>query len=177
VLISKIKYAVYYLLIQFLPNTKFISMFNCFRIFYVDKILGLVDSEDGAIFENNIYISNGENLKIGKGCHINENVFIQGAVIGDYVMIAPNVSILNSTHSYASVGTPMIKQPIISGVNPIIHDDTWIGRGAIVFPGVEIGVGAIVGAGAVVNKNVKPYSIVGGVPAKFIKMRPGYESS
>ncbi len=65
----------------------------------------------------------------------------------------------------------MILQGEKKGINPIIEDDVWIGRNAIIMPGVRIGKGSIVGAGAVVTKNVEPYSIVGGVPAKLIRKR------
>jgi len=53
----------------------------------------------------------------------------------------------------------------------VIHDDVWIGGGAIILAGITIGQGAVVAAGAVVTKNVEPYTIVGGVPAKRIKER------
>jgi acetyltransferase-like isoleucine patch superfamily enzyme len=174
-MLNKIKYIIYYLVIQWLPNTKYVPVFNRIRIFYADKILGVINSKDGTVFENRVYISNGASVKIGSGCQINEYVFIQGADIGNHVMIAPHVSILNSTHTFDLPNVPMVKQPIKVGINPVVCDDVWLGRGAIVFPGVVVGRGAIVGAGAVVNKDVSPYSIVGGVPAKFIKMRPGHE--
>jgi len=54
---------------------------------------------------------------------------------------------------------------------PIIEDDVWIGRNAVVMPGVRIGQGSIVAAGAIVVKDVMPYSIIGGVPARLIRMR------
>jgi len=60
---------------------------------------------------------------------------------------------------------PEDDQPIV------ISDDVWIGAGAIILSGVNIGRGAIVAAGSVVNKNVPPYAIVGGIPAKVIKYR------
>jgi len=122
-------------------------------------------------FEEGIYIGNGKDVIIGKHCHINENVFIQGAIIGDFVMIAPNVSILNSTHNYTSIDLPMIMQGEEKNMNPTIEDDVWIGRNAVIMQNVIIGKGSIVGAGAIVTKNVEPYSIVGGVPAKLIKKR------
>lgn len=171
-MLSKLKFIIYYLFIQWLPNTKYERFSNFIRVYYVDKVLGLIDSTDGTIFENRVYISNGCNLRIGKGCHINEHVFIQGATIGDHVMIAPYVSILNDSHSFDIDNIPMVKQAKIVNDNPIIGSDVWIGRNAIVLKGVNIGQGAIVGAGAVVTMNVEPYSIVGGVPAKLIKMRP-----
>lgn len=169
---TRLKYAVYYLFIQWLPNTKYLPIFNTIRIFYMDVILDIFDRSEGAIFENRVYISNGENLKIGKGCHINEFVFIQGAIIGDFVMLAPNVSILNDSHTFARRDIPMVKQPKTINDNPVIGNDVWIGRNAIILNGVNIGEGAIIGAGAVVTRDVEPYSVVGGVPAKHIKIRP-----
>jgi acetyltransferase-like isoleucine patch superfamily enzyme len=122
-------------------------------------------------FQDHIYISNAKNVKIGKYCQINENVFIQGANIGDYVMIAPGVTIMNSTHNYDKLDVPMITQGDIKYNNTIIEDDVWIGRNVIIMPGMLIGRGSIIGAGAVVTKNIEPYAVVGGVPAKVIKYR------
>ncbi len=86
-------------------------------------------------------------------------------------MIAPNVSILNSTHKYEQVDIPMIEQGEETNLNPVIEDDVWIGRNVVIMPNIKIGKGSIIGSGAVVTKNVEPYSIVGGVPAKLIKKR------
>lgn len=127
--------------------------------------------DNNSIFEDGIYISDCSNLKIGKFCHINENVFIQGANIGSHVMIAPNVAILNESHEHENLAIPMIMQPTTGKSNPLIGNDVWIGRNAIILPGVIIGEGSIIGAAAVVTRDVPPYSIVGGVPAKIIKTR------
>jgi len=167
----KIKLFVYYVLIAKLPNSRFGSFFNKIRIWYISNILKIMNKDKRNKFQNNIYISNGKNIKIGKECQVNENVFIQGATIGNYVMIAPNVSILNSTHNFDRTDVPMIHQGSVKYNNPIIEDDVWLGRDVVILPGIIIGKGSIVAAGAVVTKNVKPFSIVGGVPAKLIKMR------
>lgn len=127
--------------------------------------------DKNSVFENDVYISNCMNIRIGKHCHINQNVFIQGAVIGDHVMIAANVAIINSIHNYNQVDVPMILQGEREGVNPIIEDDVWIGRNAIIMPGIRIEKGSIVGAGAVVVKDVSSYSVVGGVPARLLRKR------
>jgi acetyltransferase-like isoleucine patch superfamily enzyme len=64
------------------------------------------------------------------------------------------------------------REPHITGIARVfIGDDVWIGQGAMIMPGVKIGVGAVVASGALVNKDVPPYAIVGGVPAKIIRMR------
>ena len=67
-------------------------------------------------------------------------------------------------------GKPIRFQAFESGP-VIIEDDVWLGANVVVLPNVKIGKGAIIGANAVVTKNVAPYSIMGGVPAKFIKYR------
>jgi maltose O-acetyltransferase len=121
-------------------------------------------------FENGVYIGSG-NLTIGKCCHINENVFIQGAEIGNYVMVAPHVAILSRSHNKDRLDIPMIMQGKTEDRPPVIEDDVWIGRNAIVMPGVRIGAGSIVAAGAVVVKDVGRNQIVGGVPAKLIRHR------
>jgi acetyltransferase-like isoleucine patch superfamily enzyme len=167
----KLKLIFYYMIISKFPNSRFGNFFRKIRNWYVCEVLYIMKKDNNNFFEENIYIGNGKNIYIGKHCHINENVFIQGATIGDFVMIAPNVSILNSTHNYQSVEIPMIMQGEEKNLNPVIEDDVWIGRNAVIMPNIKIGKGSIVGAGALVTKDVEPYSIVGGVPAKFIKKR------
>jgi acetyltransferase-like isoleucine patch superfamily enzyme len=94
----------------------------------------------------------------------------ESIAIGRDVMIANAVSIRDTDHAFSRSDMPMSKQ----GVNTspvVIEDDVWIGHGAVVLRGVTIGKGSIVSAGSVVNRNIAPYSIVGGVPAKLIKLR------
>lgn len=103
---------------------------------------------------------------IGPGCNICSQV-----KIGAYTMLANNVSILGGDHYYKKVGVPII----FSGRGEIkatyIGVDCWIGAYSIIMHGVTIGDGSIVAAGSVVTKDVEPYSIYGGVPAKKIKDR------
>lgn len=170
-IMHKLKLIIYYLIVSKLPNSRFGNIFRKIRNWYVCDILQIMQKDSNNYFEENIYIGNGKNIVFGKHCHINENVFIQGANIGNFVMIAPNVSILNSTHNYQNIELPMIMQGEEKSLNPIIEDDVWIGRNAVIMPNIKIGKGSIIGAGAVVTKDVESYSIVGGVPAKLIKKR------
>jgi maltose O-acetyltransferase len=133
--------------------------------------MGIMESDKENYFENKVYIGDATNIKIGSHCHINENVFIQGATIGNYVMLAPGTCILNSTHNIERIDIPMVMQGELKGLNPIIEDDVWIGRNSIILPGIVVKKGSIVAAGAIVTKNVESYSIVGGVPAKLIRKR------
>ena len=99
--------------------------------------------------------------------------------IGSYCSIAPNVRfLLGGEHQLYSVSTYPFKvlcfgesREAGSKGDIIVKDDVWIGEGAIICSGVTIGQGAVIAAGAVVTKDVEPYAIVGGNPAKFIKYR------
>jgi acetyltransferase-like isoleucine patch superfamily enzyme len=118
----------------------------------------------------------GNDVYIGKNCTIQ----VDGS-IGNYVLLGNQVGLVGRwDHDYQAVGSPIRYAPWIgdedySGKGKeryiIIGDDVWIGYGAIVLSGVEIGRGAIVAAGAIVTKNVEPYSIVAGVPAKTMGQR------
>lgn len=98
----------------------------------------------------------------------------QEILIGRSVMIAHAVSIRDTDHVFDELGKPMAQQGIAT-MPVVIEDDVWIGHGATILKGVKIGKGAIVAAGAVVSKDVPPYSIVGGVPAKVIRYRQEVE--
>lgn len=91
--------------------------------------------------------------------------------IGAYSMIANDVSILGDDHIYDKPGVPIIFSGRPKLRETIIGRDCWIGAHCIIMTGVHIGNGAIVAAGSVVTKDVEPYTIVGGIPAKYIKMR------
>ena len=137
----------------------------------MSKVLKVMKWDKHSYFENNIYIGSTKNLKIGKRCEINDHVFIQGAIIGDNVMIAANASLLANMHNHKRTDIPMNLQGKKRGNKVILEDDVWIGRSVIIMPGVRIGKGSIIAAGAVVTKDVPKYSIYGGVPAKLIKKR------
>ena len=118
----------------------------------------------------------GHNVYIGKDVHIEAN-----CEIGDYCLIANRVAIVGRhDHDFSAIGFPVRFAPWVGSKrfpNPHAHDkavigsDVWIGYGAIVLTGVTIGRGSIVATGSVVTKNIAPYSIVAGVPAKVIGQR------
>jgi acetyltransferase-like isoleucine patch superfamily enzyme len=97
-------------------------------------------------------------------------------VIGNNVMFGPEVTIRGGNHRIDIVGKPMIavregeKRPE-DDPGVVIEDDVWIGTRAIILAGVTIGRGAVIAAGALVTKDVPQYAIVGGNPAKLIRMR------
>ena len=98
--------------------------------------------------------------------------------IGSYCSIAPKVNfLLDGEHCYNVFSTYPFKKKFLneketlSKGNIIIDDDVWIGFGATILSGVHIGQGAIIGAKSLITKDIPPYAIVGGVPAKTIKYR------
>lgn len=115
----------------------------------------------------------GEKLEIGDDVGIAANAFIsvRGNVkIGSSTIFGPGVKIFSENHIFEDKSTPIYLQGASrKGVE--IGEDCWIGANAVILDGVKIGKGVVVAAGAVVNKDVDDYSIVGGVPAKVIGTR------
>lgn len=108
------------------------------------------------------------NISIGEDSILGDHIFLDGReklVIGSHVDIASQVMIYNSEHNLESGDFEAIEEPVAIG------DYTFIGPRAIILPGVKVGKGAVVAAGAVVTKDVPEFAIVGGVPAKVIGER------
>ena len=125
-----------------------------------------VNVESGALF------GDGTNIHIGNRSGLGIDSRIYGPVIiGDHVMMGPDVMILTSNHRYDRLDIPMIDQGGTDHRPVMIEDDVWIGSRTIILPGVCVGMGAVIGAGSVVTKNVPAYGIVAGNPAKLIKYR------
>lgn len=116
-------------------------------------------------------ISFSSHFSIGDRSSVGDNAYILGKVtIGKDVMMAANCAFIASNHNTKRLDIPMNQQ---GGTNApiVIGDDVWICYGSIVCAGVTIGNGAIVAAGAVVTKDVPPYAVVGGVPARVLRYR------
>jgi len=114
-------------------------------------------------------LSIGDHVVIGMHSHLIASGSIR---IGSNVMTGPMCYIGGSRHGISRNGIPMIDQDTTTRGPTIIEDDVWLGSSVSVLDGVHIGKGAVVGTGAVVTKDVPPYAIVGGVPAKVIEYRP-----
>lgn len=141
-----------------------------FKAYYFRHKYHLVHLDKTVYFGGKSSISS--DLQAGRYVYIGPRCVISSKVtIGAYTMLANNVYIMGGDHVYNQVGTPII----FSGRDKIrptyIGIDCWIGAHSIVMCGVTIGDGSIIAAGSVVTKNVNPYSIYGGVPAKKIKDR------
>ncbi|ALJ04116.1 transferase [Pseudalgibacter alginicilyticus] len=115
------------------------------------------------------YTSGGVEINVGRNVFINQNCTLYdlgGLEIGDNVMIGPNVSIITSGHPIA----PSQRRKITIGKPIVIERNVWIGAGATIVGGIKIGENSVIGAGSVVTKNVFPNTIVGGNPAKTIRL-------
>ncbi|CAM3554135.1 sugar O-acetyltransferase [Flavobacterium chungbukense] len=114
-----------------------------------------------------LYINYGKHISIGKNVFINFDctfLALGGITIEDDVLIGPKVSLITESHPlHPEQRKGLIGKPIH------IKKNAWIGANATILPGVTIGENAIVAAGAVVSKDVPDNTIVGGIPAKFIK--------
>lgn len=113
-----------------------------------------------------------KDIQMGKYCFIGKGAWIcPNVVIGNYVMIAPGLAILGGDHRFDIPGKPVIYSGRPPTPKTNIEDDVWIGFRVIINAGITIGRGSVIAAGSVVTKNVEPYSIVGGCPAKVIGTR------
>jgi len=148
------------------------------------------------VFEAGVLVFHPENIELGTNVYVGHNAILKGyhrntmrigdetwigpqaflhsaggIEIGAHVGIGPGVRIITSYHAEAGREVPILSSPIeLAAV--FIEDDCDLGVGAIVLPGVHIGRGAQIGAGAVVVTDVPPYSVAIGVPARVIRERP-----
>ena len=114
----------------------------------------------------------GDTLKLGNGSGIGAKSIIPGDVtIGENVMMGQECLMFTQNHRFDDLTVPMGVQGITNSRPIIIGNDVWIGARVIILPGVHVGDGAIIGAGAVVTKEIPEYEIWGGNPAKHIKNR------
>lgn len=111
-------------------------------------------------------------VSLGDYSGIGVNAKIYGTcVIGDYVMMGEDCTIITRNHKYDRTDIPMMEQGFEEEKPVHIGNDVWIGDKVVIMPGVHIGDGCIIGAGAVVTRDIPAYSIAAGVPAKVIKSR------
>lgn len=115
-------------------------------------------------------INNGMGaVNIGNGVRVGlSNVIIGPVTIGNDVIMAQNVVISGLNHSYQDIDMPICKQKCTTS-EIVIEDECWIGANVVITSGVIIGKHSVVAAGSVVTKNVPPYSVVAGNPAKMLK--------
>ncbi len=165
----------YYCLMRYLPpshwplyignTSKILRYYNCKNLF---KECG-----KNVNIERKAAIGTGREISIGDNSGLGISSIIEGPIIiGKDVMMGPNTIIQRSAHAFDRTDIPMNQQGITKKSLLEICDDVWIGRNVIILPGCHrIGKGSIIGAGAIVTKDVPDYSISAGNPAKVRKMR------
>jgi len=137
----------------------------------------VVSIGDYSRIDKYVIIEGAEGVDIGRYVHISAFCHLQGGgtlKIGDYAGISSGCKIYSSTNYYTkrmSAALPADHQDI-KKVAVIIEKDAFLGLNSVVLPGVKIGEGAFIGANSLVNKNIPPWSIAVGSPAKVIKKRP-----
>lgn len=136
-------------------------------------------------FENGVSVGAVEihpGVSFGMYSYINSGFIRSGVVVGRYCSIGRNVTIGSGAHDYNAFSTsPFFKinsnHPVLKKANPdkgqrvVVGNDVWIGDNVYIMSGVNVGDGAIIAAGSIVTKDVAPYSIVKGVPAKHYRWR------
>ncbi len=131
-----------------------------------------VDMGENVIFHFRTELRDPQYLKVGAGTIIGDNALLdarQGLTIGENVNLSSNVSIYTLQHNHRD---PNFECTFDRPLNVEIGDRAWLGCNVIVLPGVKIGKGAVVCAGAVVTKDVGEYEVVAGIPAKKVGDRP-----
>lgn len=150
------------------------------------KYLGLLLRFRPAKFDGDIFIAAGSAIKnfktiINKGTRINGPITVKGHgifTLGKYCALGDHIDVITSNHEMNGVNLQNDLQKKITGKadasakrDVTIGNNVWIGNRVILLPGVKVGDGAVIGAGSVVNKDVAPYAIVAGSPARQIRMR------
>jgi Acetyltransferase (isoleucine patch superfamily) len=142
----------------------------------------VITSAKNIVFGDNVnvmhncsfYAHNNGSISIGDRVSMNSNVQVNAAdsgsiIVGNDVAIGPNVVIRASNHNYRKKDVRINEQGHAGGT-VIIEDDVWIGANCVILAGVVIRRGAIIGAGALVNRDIPPYALAGGVPAAVIRV-------
>lgn len=171
---KKILYVLYRLTGAWLPKSQRSSLAKKIRTFWAKRIVTKcgrnVNIERNAVF--------GPQLEIGNNSGIGIDCEVYGPVtIGENVMMGPEVVVYTVGHRHDRIDIPMMEQGGDAVKPVVIGNDVWIGRRAIIMPGVKIGNGCIIGAAAVVTKDIPDYSIAAGVPAKVVKKRLNSEDN
>ena len=157
---------VHFLTIYLCNLVGIIKIYTIRKIIY--KYIFSINVASDSIIYSNCKFYDPWNITIGNNSIINNNIFLDARrkiIIGNNVSISSYSKIYTLEHN---IDSPTFEA---QGGPVIINDWVFIGSSAIILPGLTLGEGAVVAAGAVVTKDVEPWTVVGGVPAKFIKNR------
>jgi maltose O-acetyltransferase len=175
-LIKKNSSAILLILRNILSITFFRQSFDRLGEFVIENVypVRIIQRGKFSSISSSARFSHPENIIIGSKTNINRNCVIWAGInskiiIGNNCLTGPGVTII--AEQYKVEGKELIRSYPQTEKDIIIEDDVWLGANCIILPGVRLGKGAIVAAGAVVVKDVKEYAIVAGLPAKVIKSR------
>jgi acetyltransferase-like isoleucine patch superfamily enzyme len=146
-------------------------------LFYQDRNGGAITFGNGVHLHRDTFIQTGQggSVKIGPRTHIQPrcqfSAYLSPIIVGSDVEIAPYCAFYPYDHDVSKGTGPISRLPLQTKGGIVIEDGAWLGVGVIVLDGVRIGKGAVVGAGAVVTRDVPEGAIVGGAPARILKMR------
>lgn len=164
--------ALYYGLARHLPYSVRPYAFGARRIRYSICRHMFAECGTNVNVEHGALINNGRGIRIGDNSGIGLDAFVSGPLeIGRNVIMGPNCTFLSINRNVVRTDVPMLGQGYLPARAPVIEDDVWLGANVTVLPGRRIGRGSIVGAGAVVTRDVPPYAVVAGNPAEVIRMR------
>jgi len=140
-----------------------------------DTIIGSVKASLKAKYGFKVSIGENtviaDNVTIGDYSYVNSNSYIENCIIGKFCSISSGVYIAPAEHDYKLLTTSPISGFMKKPSKVIIGNDVLISLNAVILQGIKIGDGAVIAAGAIVTKDVEPYEIVGGNPAKHLKFR------
>ena len=169
---KKMWFFLYQIFAAWLPQSSHFPPAKWFRRFFARRVITScgkkANIEKGARFTPGVAL--GDRSGIGIRCELTGPI-----KIGNDVMMGPEVIIYTSGHKFDRTDIPMTEQGSTEAKPVTIGNDVWIGRRVIIMPGVTVGDGAVLGAGAVVTKDIPPYAVAGGVPARVLKSRKPQE--
>lgn len=165
--LKKFLLSCFYFFVDFILN-RIVTYLPCWflRKWYLRLCFAKIGKESR--IDMGTYILDPRYLRLGENTHINRYCFLDargGLFIGNRVSISHKVSVVTASHNLNSSYFDYVKKSVV------IDDYVWIGINAVVLPGCHIGTGAVICAGAVVTKDVSPYAIVAGIPAREIGKR------
>lgn len=162
----------YYIILQRIPMQPmpFYRIGYKLRYYVARRLLRKCGTD--VIVKDHCYFVNGSRLTVGDRSQLGSNARLNGDItIGDNVLMGPDVVMMATSHEFARLDMPIYLQGAKPEEPIVIGNDYWIGTRAIILPGVHLGNQCIVAARAVITRSFPDRSVLGGVPARLLKMR------
>lgn len=171
---SRLWLAIYYGFARYLPSPPkqglFVRCVYAFRLFLARRIFQ--SCGDDVMVKQLAYFGTGRHLVVGNRAQIGINARIEHHVtIEDDVVMGPDIVIMTNSHNFEDPAIPINQQGYPPARPVRIGRGAWIGTRVIILPGVHIGEGSVIGAGSIVTRDVPPFSIAAGNPARVLRKR------